>query len=98
MSTNHVSVPVVGSYRRPPPPAADAEPCSDSDSDHDHPVQEPEFVMHAMDDRRQRAPAAVRLPIVQPPPPPRHPVANWEREAAARTERLQYHMLVPQVT
>jgi len=95
MTTNHVSVPVVGSFLRRPPPAADAEPGSDSDPDKDHPVQEPEFVMHAMDDRRQRAPAAVRLPVVQVPP--RHPVANWEREAAARTERLQEHMLVPQV-
>ena len=95
MTTNHVSVPVVGSFFRRPPPAADAEPGSDSDPDKDHPVQEPEFVMHAMDDRHQRAPAAFRLPVVQLPP--RHPVANWEREAAARTERLQDHMLVPQV-
>ncbi|KAM0846920.1 hypothetical protein ACQ4PT_055418 [Festuca glaucescens] len=46
-----------------------AIPRSDSDSHHDHPEQEPEFVIHAMDDphRHRRPPAPPRCQMPRPP-------------------------------
>ncbi|KAL6880602.1 hypothetical protein ACP4OV_012167 [Aristida adscensionis] len=82
--------------RAPPPPAAQ---CIDmylgsdsgSDSDRDHPLQEPEFVLHAVEDRHRQPPAA---PDLLPMHQLGLAIDNLER---VRTRRRVKWMLLPQI-
>lgn len=72
------------------------DPIYDDEDDRDHPLQEPQFVMHAVDDDRRRR-DLLQVQVQQPPPPHDEPDGDQQRANAARIERLRHFMLFPQV-